>query len=63
MSYFTGPHGYSRRDRKPFVLCKLVGDVERSFDDFDTYEEALAAAEADGYKAWIIGPDFLEDHS
>lgn len=56
--------GHYRMNHKPFVVVQLSGDIEPSFDDFDTYEEALAFIEnGEGARAWIVGPEWTEDHS
>jgi hypothetical protein len=47
-----------------FVVVELSGDVEPDFKSFATHEAALAYLydREDGYKAWIIGPEWTEFH-
>ncbi len=54
---------YYRADRKAYIAVIQEDDVEPTFESFETYAEALACIEATEYKAWIIGPKWIEDHS
>jgi len=54
---------HHREPRKPFLVVHLTDDTEPSFESFDTYEEAKAYQETVEYKAWIVGPEWIEDYS
>lgn len=49
--------------RKPFVVVVSEECSDLTYCDFDTLEEARVYVYEIEWKAFIIGPDFVEDHT
>jgi len=63
MSEWEQSHGGIRRSRKPYMVVRPEEDLDMTYDDFDTYEEALAFSKEADWKSCIIGTDFVEDRT